>query len=98
LSAPDFTPGEWSVNGTAIEAEVHGTSIVIAHVYDDREGVPEFEANAHVMSAAKELYAALEKCLAYCEREGGVGNRIAQRDHKERVAEARAALKKARGE
>lgn len=57
----EHTPGPWTVNGSAIEADDQ----VIAHIYDpDDNGPDEYAANAHLISTAPELLAACE-AVAY---------------------------------
>lgn len=64
---PAHTPGPWTINGTAIEAEdKEQRGILIAHVFDeDDNGAAEHDANARLIAAAPEL---LERLKA---RRGG---------------------------
>lgn len=58
MSAPKFTPGPWVANGLTIEDKAVRTAVV-ASLYDERDGVYEWRANAALIAAAPELYAAL---------------------------------------
>lgn len=64
LHEPKWTLGPWKTNGTAIET-VGALSTVIGRAYDEREdcgieSYSEAEANAALIAAAPELYAALK--------------------------------------
>jgi hypothetical protein len=85
------TPGPWTANGTAIEAEApNGRSDTVAHVYGDRDapvrGSP--RANAALISASPDLLAACEAALETFERRFPMSPT---------TADLRAAIAKARG-
>lgn len=107
-----FTPGNWQVE--PIEASYKpsglvylrinsGKSIAFAGVYKDK-GISEAEAraNAALIAAAPELYAALEMCEAdymHEAEDARAEGRIASAQAYERAAkDIRAVLAKARGE
>ena len=59
------TPGPWVVNGAAIEQDQDRDAQVIAHVYDERDGIDEWGSNARLIAAAPELLAALREACSY---------------------------------
>jgi hypothetical protein len=93
MSAPKFTPGPWkfSIGGTG-DFPTWGVHIgpTLLHL---RPGFPMevMDANARLIAAAPELYAALEGALDCLSSFPGVGSEQAR-------ASAEAALAKARGE
>ena len=66
-----WTPGPWAVNGDKIET-TYGTLRRRVAIIDDGAGIENPEANANIISAAPDLYAALSKMcsnaleLGYC--------------------------------
>lgn len=88
----EWTPGPWeAVNERDVDT-ADGKCIAIMGV-----GVDEFEANAHLIAAAPDLYEALEKILRECGDEMSDGY-LANFVHSDKASVARAALAKARGE
>jgi hypothetical protein len=56
----EHTPGPWTVNGTAIES----AEFPVAYVQDDRDvPVGDWKANARLIAAAPEMYAAIKQQL-----------------------------------
>jgi hypothetical protein len=115
MSEPKFTKGPWDVAQQIDPQRDHDLEIrdsrgqVLAFVVipdgGDVVSEEEAEANADIMGAAPDLYAALERCITHLEREITEGYRhdglchddavlLAEQD----VEEYRAALAKARGE
>ena len=94
MSKPKFTPGPWStgfVDGTKIVRESDRSQIAqVAGDYSDPTIWPIMEANAHLIAAAPDLYAALELAR---ERMGGASPGM-----KAMIAQTDTALSKARGE
>ena len=102
MDAPKFTPGPWHVH--PFRAQVDTFVWTDAETLDpvpvcallwltDRRSEGETEANAHLIAAAPELYAALEKLY----------NRLLDKlewpeEYESELASARSALAKARGE
>ena len=89
----NWTKGPWHVNGDKIESTI-GTCRARIAIIDDGAGTNP-TANAHLIAAAPELYAALERLygrLLMSDRDGEC--RITAEDGQ--MAES--ALKKARGE
>ena len=89
-----WTPGPWAVNGDKIET-TYGTLRRRVAIVDDGAGIENPEANANIISAAPDLYDALELIygrLLMSDRDGW--SRITAEDGE--MAEL--ALKKARGE
>ena len=66
-----WTPGPWAVNGDKIET-TYGTLRRRVAIIDDGAGIENPEANANIISAATDMYAALSKTcsnaleLGYC--------------------------------
>lgn len=97
-----FTPGPWKIDfETVIDGEggifvytgalVHPTTIAVCNS-STRLDRSSMEANAHVISAAPELYAALRDIAEYCSAEPATSSQSV-------IAQLAAdALKKARGE
>lgn len=89
----NWTKGPWNVNGDKIESTIGACRARIA-IIDDGAGTNP-TANAHLISAAPEMYEALERIygrLLMSDRDGEC--RITEEDG----AMADAALRKARGE
>ena len=55
-----FTPGPWAINGDKIETTKGGLRARVA-IIDDGFGIENPEANADLISAAPDLYAALKE-------------------------------------
>lgn len=87
-----FTPGAWYVNG----GELIGDSTILATLCWHSGRDIENEADANLIAAAPDLYAALAAMIADAER-CGIGDLADQMDA-DVVAKARAALARARGE
>jgi len=100
MSAPKFTPGPWHVSlgriaGVKGEHEVVTTDRAAVGVFSDNKEVR--EANAHLIAAAPDLFAALEKsvrCISALMP--GADDFLLPEASRVAVA-ARAALAKARG-
>ena len=88
-----WTPGPWAVNGDKIET-TYGTLRRRVAIIDDGAGVESPEANAHLIAAAPDLYAALKELydVLYAAIDG---DRVWTMDMQQA---ARDALAKARGE
>lgn len=91
------TPGPWRINGTAIEEDTDDRPVyVLASIYDSEENGEDFAdglANACLIAAAPELYEALEameKMTRKTDMMVGIYHPV--------FTQARAALRKARGE
>lgn len=82
MSEPKFTPGPWYVDGTFV---TNDEDLDICSMGDVA-----WEANAHLIAAAPELYEALRDLIAYCDPTGDYID--------DELVWARAALAKARGE
>jgi hypothetical protein len=103
---PAFTPGPWeaaiSMAGIiAVFAGKHSNHILatVRDPYGEDKSVA--DANAHLIAAAPDMYAALQDCLEHCEKEGGPDVEFIRDDnsgHMLNVEMIRAALRKARGE
>lgn len=84
-----FTPGPWAINPDeyGIEFQIEGGDARLADVFDIR-------ANAHLIAAAPDLYAALEALL-----ENNLGPQVDDGGAWDSCCDmARSALAKARGE
>jgi hypothetical protein len=104
---PAFTPGPWSAGAGRYIKQVKHTSLgrETRFVAECVTALPlvegEREANAHLIAAAPDMYAALQDCLEHCEKEGGPDVEFIRDDnsgHMLNVEMIRAALRKARGE
>jgi hypothetical protein len=102
-----FTPGPWSIDPdglempskASIDAPSHGELALVVWKMDDDERSPEKEANAYLIAAAPDLYAALEVLLedsVQLANSGDCGNWDPETQAP--IIAARAALAKARGE
>lgn len=91
MSAPQFTPGNWTIEDRDAKYPmvVCGEEVIA--------GAVRTEADAHLISASKDLYAALEKVLEAYLYEARQGDGVME-EFAPRVDAARAALAKARGE
>lgn len=102
-----WTPGEWSVPGKGyyrdlvqiplrgIDCERIGFQIGFVSGHKEEEAL----ANARLISAAPELYEALERLLKWVDPIAGDNrNDAAAKEEMESVSVARAALAKAQGE
>ena len=63
-TTPGFTPGPWKADASGQHIRAADNQ-AIARVYDvEPYSLPETEANAHLIAAAPDLYAALKDVLA----------------------------------
>lgn len=105
MSETRFTPGPWSVDGTGIGAKVRAADLRILVVRHRLPG-DEHEANAQLIAAAPDLYAALAQACAnlaavsiYDGADDDDPDAISARAAWERdLSRFRAALSRARGE
>lgn len=102
MSAPKFTPGSWEIDDQGDSFHVReegGSKHVIAHINGAArsghavenciDAIDEQRANAHLIAAAPELYAALRVMVDKAVRQNWNDN------YPEQLAQARAALAKA---
>ena len=96
---PKWTPGPWrAVMGSRHVVDVFAGDRDVVSVYGGGVGFEYRDANAHLIAAAPDLYAALETLSALNDDSGPFGGEIYQ-DRVDRAwSAARAALAKARGE
>jgi hypothetical protein len=87
-----FTPGPWVADGVIVYADVG----IQPHIADLSGYTDQPEANAHLIAAAPELYAALEKAVADYGKPGGPWNIPSEPGAWINMAQK--ALAKARGE
>jgi len=92
MSEPKFTPGPWGNVDFALSNEIGTLKNPLIAVVQSRhcDSPDELRANAHLIAAAPDLYEALEELLTFVQAHNG-GELM-------RVEDARAALRKARGE
>jgi hypothetical protein len=107
MTAPKWTPGAWttkydpSTHRIEINAAEYGRCVSFIHV-PPATGHDVCEANAHLIAAAPELYAALENILAIIDASCGIdgwhrNGDVAEWGQFEEIDTARAALAKAEG-
>lgn len=97
-----WTPGPWVVDPeenwivTEWRSTEHGLQTLICDMMD--EEAPQYEANAHLIAAAPELYEALLECVEEIRAVNMVDGEIKDKDTEAVYTKAKAALRKARGE
>jgi hypothetical protein len=97
-AAAKFTPGPWHVHG-ANGNVVYAPDGWIADVRAGTKGShgPAAQANANLIAAAPDLYAACKALIAYQESEEEWSILVATKAYESAVAMARAAIAKAEG-
>lgn len=93
MSDAKFTPGPWQNRPINICRQYDAGLDIQFLVTSDKKREEEGMANAYLISASPEMYSALNRCVHYLKCAGH--DRITA---DEIIAEAEAALKKARGE
>jgi len=88
------TPGPWSIDGEGTNAMVRGADLTIVAVRHRLTGQTH-EANARLIAAAPELLEALEDLVYLAE---AAMREVGEYDIEAELADARAAIAKARGE
>ena len=97
-ASPEWTPGPWVVDDPARPWNVRGPKGLVARMVYERASDREGNANARLIAAAPNLYAALEAINARLSANPERTLDGAIRDMDWCAAEARAALAKARGQ
>jgi hypothetical protein len=98
MSEPKWTPGPWRISPWSGQETVifdHG-GVALGEAWNTRSGrawSDEALANAHLMAAAPDLYAALAVLVGHADEEGWWS-----REHIDALTAAHAALARARGE
>lgn len=103
MSDPKFTAGPWDIAAWNDDSEHQGQVSAVTQSDEERviceflksESGESQTANAHLIAAAPEMYAALEELLAW---QNGPPLPTWEEKHNAAVSQAYAALAKARGE
>lgn len=98
MAEPKWTPGPWRIEERLLVYA--GTKwVASAKMYDSETTMEEAQANAHLIAAAPDLYRELENLVELAEAAMRAANRDGgEYDIEAELADARAALRKARGD